>query len=179
MFLLAAVPEGRVFGLDEQTLISIVIQLVNACILAAALTYILYKPVRKFLHKRADRIREEAGRAQEDMAKANELKAEYEQKLTDIELERVQVLESAHLLAAEKGKQLLVEAQNEAAAAKERALAEVQVERERVQGEIKLQIIEAASLMAGRFVAHAIDSETQSRLFDETMAELEGSAWKD
>lgn len=42
------VPDGRVFGLDAQTLISIGIQLFNAIILALALGFILYNPVKEF-----------------------------------------------------------------------------------------------------------------------------------
>jgi F-type H+-transporting ATPase subunit b len=49
-------PAGRVFGLDTQTLISIGIQLLNAIILALALTFILYKPVKRFLQKRTEMI---------------------------------------------------------------------------------------------------------------------------
>ena len=49
-------PEERLFGLDSQTLIQIGIQLLNGIILAVALGYILYKPVKEFLHKRSEGI---------------------------------------------------------------------------------------------------------------------------
>ena len=177
--LLAAAPEGRVFGLDQQTLISIGIQLINAAILAVVLAYLLYKPVRKFLNKRAERIGGQMSRAEDEFANAGELKAQYEQKLEDIEEERIAVLEAAHQLAAEKSGQILSAAKREAAATRERALADMQADRERAQEEMRLQIIEVASVMAEKFVTQAMDAETQDRLFAETMAELEGASWQD
>ena len=174
---LAAVPDGRVFGLDQQTLISAGIQLFNAALLAVALAYILYKPVRNFLNKRAERISGQMRRADDDMAKAAELKAQYEKKLAEIELERAEILESAHQLAAEKSRLLLAEAQKEAAASKERAGLDIIFEREQADEELRQQIIEIASLIAEKFLARAIDPAAHDRLIAETIAELEDTAW--
>jgi len=177
--LLTAVPEGRVFGLDQQALIGIGIQLFNAALLAAVLSYLLYKPVRKFLKSRTERIIAQMGRAEDEIVKAGELKAQYEQKLEGIEEERAAILEEAHRLAAEKGRRIVSDAQKDAAEARERVLADMRIERERAQEEMRLQIIEVASIMAEKLVAQAMDAETQDRLFAETMAELEGAAWQD
>jgi len=177
--LLTAVSNGRVFGLDQQTLISTGIQLFNAVLLAVALSLLLYKPVRNFLRKRAEGINAQIKRAEDDIAAAGELKAQYEKMLEDVELERNAILTSAHQLAAEKSRQMLIEAQADVLAAKERATADIQAERERANEEIRLQIIEVASMMAEKFVACAMDTETQDRLFAETMAELEGMPWQD
>ena len=180
IFLLAAaaIPEGRVFGLDQQTLISTGIQLLNACILAAVLSYILYKPVRNFLSKRAERIHTQLRTAEENVAKAEDLKAQYEQKLDDIERERVEIIESAQKQASEKSRQMLESAQKEAAALRERATQELIGERERVNEEIKTHIIEVASVLAEKFVTFSMDEETMDRLFDETVAELEDASWQ-
>jgi len=175
--LLQAVPAGRVFGLDQQTLISIGIQLLNAVILAAALSFILYKPLRAFLQKRADRIKAQLGRAENDQNRAGELKAQYEKKLEDIELERTAIIESAHHVAAEQSRQIIEKAKYGATAAMERAAADIKLERERAGEAIRLEMIEIATAMAEKFVAHSMDAETQNRLFAETVAELEDAQW--
>ena len=175
--LLAAVPEGRVFGLDQQTFIDVAIQLFNACILAAALGYILYKPVREFMEKRTARIQGEIDDAAAQRAQADALKAQYEKKLAQIDLERAEILEAARLAASERSKQILDEARGEAAAIKRRTQESIADERERLAQEVRLQIIEVSSLMAAKFVEHAIDESTQDRLFDETMAQLEDARW--
>jgi len=172
--LLAAASEGRIFGLDQQTLISTGIQLFNACLLAVALTYILYKPVRKFMQKRADGIKAQLGMAENAVEKAEELRALYEKKLEDIEQERIALIDSAYALTVEKSKQMMDEANREIAEMRERAAAAMQVERERADEEIRLHIIEVASIMAGKIVADSIDEEAHNRLFAETLSELEG-----
>mgnify|MGYP001252647009 FL=1 len=93
ILLAKAIPEGRLFGLDLQTLIQIGMQLLNAIILAVALAFILYKPVKEFLDKRTNGIQGKIDDADETMAKANELIAEYEDKIKNIEKERIDILE--------------------------------------------------------------------------------------
>jgi len=172
--LLAAAPEGgRIFGLDAQTFYTVVIILFNACILCGALTFILYKPVQRYMHKRADGIRAQLAVAENAIAKADEMKALYEAKLAEIDQERGAVLAAANEQAAARSRVLLDEARVEIAAMKQRAALALQTERERVDEEIRLNIIEVATVMAGKLVANAIDEDAHTRLFDETIAELE------
>ena len=102
VLLAQAVPEGRIFGLDEQTFIQIGMQLLNAIVLAFALAFILYKPVKEFLDKRSEGIQGKINDADATMAKAKELIAEYENKIKDIEKERLDILEEARLQATMK-----------------------------------------------------------------------------
>ena len=81
VFLTQTVPEGRLFALDNQTLIQIGIQLLNGIILAIALSIILYKPVKEYLRKRSDTIKSRFDEAETATARANELIAEYEGRL--------------------------------------------------------------------------------------------------
>jgi F-type H+-transporting ATPase subunit b len=177
-FLLTTASEGRLFGLDQQALISVGIQLFNACLLAIALAYILYKPVRKFMRKRADGIQSQFESARAEMAKANELKALCEQRAADIERERMDILEAAHVSAAEGKERMLGEAFREIATMKERADKEIRKDRERVNEEIRIHIIEVASLIAEKFMARSMDEATQTKLFDEALTELECMTWQ-
>jgi F-type H+-transporting ATPase subunit b len=177
LFLTQAVPEGRVFGLDAQTLISIGIQLFNAIILAAALSFILYKPVKEFLQKRTERIQRKIDDAEETMAKANELIAEYDAKIKDIDKERMEILEVARLEAADERKKILEEAKQEAFEIKRRLMESISEDKKRLKEETRLHIIEIASLMAQKYIAQNIDDETQNKLFEEALAELEDAQW--
>lgn len=177
-FLLNAVPEGRVFGLDQQTLIDIAFQLFNVCFLAAVLGFILYKPVRKFLQERADRISGQLSDAETKMIQADKLKLEYEKKLKEIDAERVKILDAARNSAAEKSNHILHEARDEAALIIKRAEESIEKEKERLKKEAKLHIIQLSSLMAAKFVQQSIDSSAQDKLFEETLAELEEATWQ-
>jgi len=176
-FLLESAPPGRVFGIDMQTLIGMGITFLNIAFLSFMLSYLLYKPVREFLLKRTMRIREQLQFAEQEQAKGTELKQQYEQKMKDIERERNDILDAARKQAADKTKQQLAEARSEAEATKARAFQEIELEQERVQDEMKKAIIDISSAMTAKFLSRAIDADTQEKLFNETMAELEEIAW--
>jgi F-type H+-transporting ATPase subunit b len=177
IYLLAAVPDGRVFGLDQQTLISIAIMLLNAGVLAAALSFLLYKPVRAFMRQRAERIGAQLSSAEQGMAEADSLKAQYIKKLQEIETERFHVIEAAREAAAKRDTQMMNDTKREIAGLKERATADIQKERERLSDEISMYILEVSTSMAGKFVALTIDKETQDKMFREAIRELEEASW--
>ena len=173
----AELPPGRVFGLDGQTLRQILAQLFSVGLLAFILSKLLYKPVRDFMSKRTARVETQLKTAEREVAKANALKAEYEQKVKEIEASRAAILEEARKVAADVKSQVLDEAKKEAEKMRERASANIELEFERARSEMRHQIIDVSALMAAKFVSKSIDQQTQDSLFEETMAELEGGAW--
>ncbi|NLJ57358.1 MAG: ATP synthase F0 subunit B [Tissierellia bacterium] len=173
-----AVPEGRVFGLDMQTLISIGIQLFNGIILALALGLLLYKPVKEFMRKRSEGIQGKIDNADTRMAEAQNLIQKYDAKIKDIDKERIEILEVARLEADDERKQILEEAKLEADKIKNRSLDSLSEEKKRLKEETRLYIIELSSLMAEKYIAQNIDDETQERLFDEALAQLEEAQWQ-
>lgn len=175
--LLTAAPAGSVFALDLQTLAVVGIQLFNACVLAAVLSFLLYKPVRAFMQKRTDRIQSQVASAQSELAEASELRAQYEARLKEADLERMAIMENARMLAAEKGEQIVAAAREEADAIRERARLDVQREFARAQEGLQQHIIDLSSLMAERFIAKSIDESTQDMLYEETLKELEEVSW--
>lgn len=171
------IPEGRVFALDTQTLIGIGIQLFNGILLATVLGFILYNPVKEFMQKRSNRIQNKITDAETMMASANELIAKYERKIQNIAQERLGILEATRLEAAEESKTILEAARKEAYALKERTLDSISADKKRLKEESRLHIIELASLLAEKYIAQNIDSETQEKLFNQTLAQLEDAQW--
>lgn len=172
-----AMPEGRVFGIDSQTLIQIGFQLFNGIVLAVALTYLLYKPVKGFMQKRTEEIQGSIENAGTTMTKANSLIAEYESKIKEIEKERVEILEAARIEAAEERKQILQEAKQEADDMKQRSLDVVSKDKKRLAEESRLHIIELSSLIAEKYVAKNMDDEKQSKYLEDMIAQLEETSW--
>ena len=173
------VPPGRPFGLDDQTLVQIVANWVNFSILVIVMAFLLYRPVRDILRKRTERIQGQLKQAEEEMAKASELKLLYEQKLGDIDREREEILVDARKLAAESGRKIVAEAKKEAEAVRERAAANVEMEWERAESDMRTAIIDVSATLAEKFVNLAINKETHDRLFAEAMSDLEGMTWRD
>lgn len=178
IFLAQTVPEGRLFGLDSQTLIQIGIQLLNAIILAGGLGYLLYNPVKEFMQKRADRIQNRMDEAEQAKARAEQLIAEYKEKLKEIDQERLEILEAARFQAVEESKAILAEAKFEADEIKRKASESIAAQRERLKEESRLYIIEAASLITEKYIARTIDDAVQDQLFEEAMAQLEEAQWQ-
>jgi len=177
MQFLSAPPPGHVFGLDAQMLASTIMQILNAVVLFALLFFILYKPVREMLKKRAERIQSQMERAEQDMNEADLLKAQYKENLSHIEEERVEILGAAHKSATQKSKGIVEEAKSEAEAAKKQARLDIMHQEEQARAALKMHVIELSSAMATKIVSHTIDREAQDRLFDEALRELEGATW--
>ena len=177
LFLLQNVPDGRMFGLDQQTFVQMVILIINVAVLALILSKLLYEPILKVLNDRKARILDEVESAEKNKADALQLKADYEQAIKGIEQEKYDILDAARKQATEMREQQIAEARNEAEAVKARARKDVEMEQERAKSEMKQAVISASSAIAAKFLARNIDADTHEQLFNETMAELEEIAW--
>jgi len=172
-------PPGRVFDIDQATLINIIFNIVNVAALAAVLAFLLYRPVRNILSKRTERIQGQLMQAEEELEKATALRHRYEQKLEEVEREREEILTEARKIAAESSRRLIADAKKEADIIRERAAANVEMEWERAENGMRTAIIDVSSIMAEKFVSLAINKETHDRLFNETISDLEGMTWRD
>lgn len=178
MLLAQVLPEGRVFGLDSQTVISIGIQLFNGIFLAVVLRLILYKPVKEFMRKRSEGIRQKMNEADATMVKAQELISQYELKINEIEKERTEILEIARLKSIDEGKLILEDARREASEIKKRSSESVLADKKRLQEETRFHIIELASLIAEKYITLNMDDKTQDTIFEETLAQMEATPWQ-
>ena len=162
-----------------QTVINAAIHVLNVGGLAFLLAYLLYRPVREVLQKRTNRIQGQLLQAEEELARAAELRRSYEQKMEEVERERESILSEARKVATESSRRLVSEAKKEADTIKERAASNVEMEWERAENDMRAAIIDVSAVMAEKFVSLAINKETHDRLFNETMTDLEGMTWRD
>jgi len=161
--------------MDPQMFTDMVPNLLNFIVTAAFITYLLYKPVKRILQARADRVEAEIKDAALNKASAEELKAQYEQKVRDIETERASILDEARKQANDKRAQILDEAKAEAQDVKDRASKDIAVEREQIKGAVHQAIIDISTDMAAKLISATIDKNAHDRLFSEAMAELEAT----
>jgi len=152
-------------------------QLLNTCILCAVLSYLLYKPVKNFLAARREKIAGDIKSAENQLKEANEMKAMYERKLREIDKEKEAILGEARNRAVLREQEIIADAKKEAETLKNRAMVDIQREQEKAKDEIKKQIIEVSSIMAGKFVSVSIDQKQQDRLVDEVISDLGEVKW--
>ena len=174
---LVNIPDGRLFALDTQTLISVAIHLFNLIVLCFAMTKLLYNPVREFLYNRTHRIDEQFIRARDEMAEADGIRREYEGRLRDIGLERDRLLEEARKDAEEQRTRVLAEAAEAVKHMKEKAAEDIIQMKLDARDEMKRAIIDASSAMAERIVSRALDGQASASMFDQAISDLEESSW--
>ena len=168
----------RLFNLDAQLLFDVVINAFNIFVLFLLLSYILFEPVRNLLRNRQERIKNELDDAARDKADAAQLKAEYENKLSEVHKEAEALLADARKKAMLNEKQIVMDAQEEAVRIRQRANAEIQLEKEKAQDEMKQQIVLVAAQMAGKVVGESVDEKKHDDLIQQTLKEMGDNVWQ-
>lgn len=177
LVLLAATMKPRLFDLDFQLLHDAVLTLIAMFVLYFALSYFLFNPVRGMLKKRQEKIAAELAEAESAETKAKALCEEYRAKLANIEKEADEILGDARKRALTNEAQIVAAAKEEANRILERAHVEAELEKQKIADEVKTEMIQIASVMAGKVVAANINTDIQAQLVDETLKEMGEGTW--
>ena len=168
----------RLFDLDWQLLADSCLTIIAGIVLFFAMSYFLFNPARKLLNDRKEKIRGELEDAKNNQEAAIALKAEYEEKLKEIDKEAEAILSDARKRALANENQIIAQAKEEADRIIDRARVEAQLEKQKLSDEVKKEIISVASVMAGKLVAASIDTTLQNQLIDETLKEIGDDTWQ-
>ena len=158
----------RLFNLDAQLLFDACVMALSMLVMFTFLSYLLFKPVRKLLEDRKQRVADEQESAKNDRKEAAVYKEEYEQKLKEIDKEAQAILSEARKKAMKTENEIVAEAKEEAARI---------MERKRALDDMKQEMISIASAMAGKVVAASIDTSVQDELIEETLKEMGEQTW--
>ncbi len=167
----------RLFDLDMQLVADATGMIIAIFVLYLAMSYFLFEPAKKVLQNRQNKIKNELDEAQTNMEQANALKAEYEEKLKDIEKEKQEILSEARKNALKNESEIIEKAKEEAARIMERAQAEAALEKQKLADEVKKEMITVASAMASKVVAAGMNTQIQEQLIDETLKEIGDGTW--
>lgn len=168
----------RLFNLDAQLLFDAGVMALSMFVMFLLLSYLLFNPVRKVLEDRRTRVAAEQESAKQQNEEAQKLREEYEAKIRDINKEAESILSEARQKAIKNETQIIAKAREEAARMLERAEAEIELEKKRALDDMKQQMIEIASLMAGKVVSASIDTRIQDSLIEETLKEMGEDTWQ-
>ena len=167
----------RLFDLDMQLVADATGMIIAIFVLYLAMSYFLFEPAKKVLQNRQDKIKNELDEAQSSMEQAQALKAEYEEKLKDVEKEKQEILSEARRNALKNESEIIEKAKEEAARIMERAQAEAALEKQKLADDVKKEMITVASAMAGKVVAASMNTQIQEQLIDETLKEIGDGTW--
>ena len=167
----------RLFDLDMQLVHDTILLAIAVFFLFLAMSYLLFNPVRKMLEDRKLKIKGELDDAAADKADAAGLKAQYEEKLKNIDKEAEAILSEARQKALHNEAKIVEEAKAEAARIIARAGEEALLAKKRVVDEMKQEMIAVAAAMAQKVISANIDISIQNQLVDETIKEMGDSTW--
>lgn len=167
----------RLFDLDWQLIADATGMIIAIFVLYLAMSYFLFEPAKKVLQNRQDRIKKELDEAQSNMEEAKSLKAEYEDKLKNVDKEKEEILSDARKNALKNEAEIIAKAKEEAARIMERAHNEAMLEKQKLADDVKKEMITVASAMAGKVVAANMNTQIQEQLIDDTLKEIGDSTW--
>ena len=173
----AAEMAPRLFDLDLQLFADAFLMIIAVVVLFLVMSYFLFNPARAFLEKRQEKIRTELEDAKENQEAAKALKAEYDEKLKNIEKEAESILSDARKRALANENRIVAQAKEEAAQIIARAREEAKLEKQKMADDVKKEIIAVAALMANKVVASSMDVTIQNNLIDDTLKEIGDSTW--
>ncbi len=168
----------RLFDLDFQLLHDAVLVAIAVFVLFLAASYLLFNPTRDLLRRRQEKIQNDLDSAKKDKDEALSLKNEYEDKMSRADKEADAILSTARRKANANSEAIVADAKEEANRIVKQAQNEAELEKQKAADEIKTQIIDVASIMAGKVVADKIDASVQESLVEETLREVGESTWQ-
>lgn len=168
----------RLFNFDFQLLHDSVYTLIAVFVLALGGSFFFFNPARKFMEKRKQNIANDIESARKDKEQAESLKNEYEEKLKNVDAESESILSEARQRALAREDRIVADAREEASKIIDNANREAQLEKQKVVNEVKEEMVDIASAMAGKIVEASIGEAEQKRLLDETLKEMGDDTWQ-
>ena len=168
---------SRLFNLDFQLLHDSVLTLIAVFVLFLGGSFFFFNPARKFLEKRKQSIADDIEAAQKEKEEAERLKNEYEDKLKNVDAKVEEILSDARQRALANENRIVADARDEAGKIIDNAHREANLEKQKVVDDVKEEVINVASAMAGKIVAASMSEADQKRLLDETIKGMGEDTW--
>lgn len=134
----------------------VLLHLLNFVILSGALYFLLYGPVKKFMEKREQMYKDMDAKTKENLEKAEILKAEYEQKISDADKIANAIRLQAEADASQSAQDVLSDAKQKADSIIKKAHIEAQKDKDELVRSARKEIIEAAEQMAEKIVNQSV-----------------------
>lgn len=132
----------------------------------------LYGPILKIIHDRQKEIDDmyaDAGKAKRD---AQQLRDQYQEKLSQAKLESDQLVKEAVVRAQNREEEILRQANADAAAIMDKANSDIAREKKKAVNDAKNEISDLAMAIAGKVVEREISSADHSAMIDRFIEEL-------
>lgn len=145
---------------------TIVFTLINTLIIFLLYRFLLHNKVMAVMDKRRETINAEMDAAEAAKQEAEQVKAEYTEKLEQSNAQAEQIVAAAVKKASDRETEIIAEANQAAARMKQQAQESIELEKRRALNEVKDQISEVVVLAASKVCEKEISEEDNARLID-------------
>ena len=130
--------------------------------------------IKAILDARREAADKEITDAKAAKDEAMAIKATYEQNMVESKAKAEKIMQSAQLTAAQRSEQIINDAQKTAVAMKQKAEAEIALEKKRAINDAKNEISEIAMAIAGKVVGRELNAADHAKMVDSFIDELGG-----
>lgn len=145
---------------------------INLLIFYLLLRKFLFKPVLGMMERREQMIKDDFDKAKKASEEAEQIKAEYESKLSEAEAEAVKITTTAKQRADKESAEIVEDARAEAAHIIADAQKTIERDREAAMSAAKEQIAGLAVMAASRVLEKNIDEESNREFAEQLLAEV-------
>ena len=145
---------------------------INLLIFYFLLRKFLFKPVLGMMERREQMIKDDLDNAKKASEEAEQIKAEYEAKLSEAQAEAVKITTTAKQRADKESAEIVEDARAEAAHIIEDAQKTIERDREAAMSSAKEQIAGLAVMAASRVLEKNIDEESNRSFAEQLLAEV-------
>ena len=138
----------------------------NLLILYLVLKKILFNPVKNMIDSRQAEVDKMYSDAEEAVKSAEEMKSDYESRLSSAKEESEQIIKSATRRAALKEEEIIKDAHAEADRILERADEEIALEKKRIMNEVKDEVSHIAINIAEAVIGRDVSATEHKDLID-------------
>jgi F-type H+-transporting ATPase subunit b len=153
------------------TLPSFIGQLINFCILLGLLTFFGYKPIRKMLDERSDRIKKSMEHAEATKQEYERAQIEIQKQINNARDEGRTIVGQSEKVGEQIKEEARQEARKEAQAIVERTREELERERDKAINELRKEFVDTAILAAEKVISETLDREKHRSLIEKTLEE--------
>jgi len=153
------------------TLPSFIGQLINFLILLGLLTFFGYKPIRRMLDERSNRIKQSMEQAEATKKEYENARIEVEKQISKGRDEGQSIVGQAAQAGERVKEEARQEARKEAQAIVGRTREELERERDKAINELRKEFVDTAILAAEKVISETLDKEKHRQIIEKTLEE--------
>lgn len=152
---------------------TILAQMLNFFILVWILHRFAYKPLVGMMNARKEQIANDLASAEQSRLEAEQIKADYAAQIAKARQEAQEIVEKAHHQAKLSTAEEVAAARSQIENEKERARQDIAIERDRAMNSLRNEVVSLSVAMAGKVVAKDMNCETNTKLIEDAIRQLD------